>query len=84
MSGERNRVGRLAPMALAALVVVFGDIGTSRCIPADLLHRAQYRVTPGHIFGVLSLIFWSLVLVILLSMGCRVERRHKGEGAYSR
>ena len=29
MSGERNSSGRLAPMALAALGVVFGDIGTS-------------------------------------------------------
>ncbi len=44
MSGERNSSGRLAPMALAALGVVFGDIGTSP-LYADVgvLHRPGYR-----------------------------------------
>jgi KUP system potassium uptake protein len=81
MSGDRNSSGRLAPMALAALGVVFGDIGTSPSMPCRPVSRDRNRRHPRHILGVLSLIFWSLVLVILLKyVGVVLNADNKGEG----
>src|SRR6202049_239867 len=82
MSGERNSSGRLAPMALAALGVVFGDIGPSPLYALQTCFTGpNLAVTPPHILGVLSLIFWSLVLVILLKyVGVVLNADNKGEG----
>jgi KUP system potassium uptake protein len=82
MSGERNSSGRLAPMALAALGVVFGDIGTSPLYAMSACFTGPHiDVTPDHIYGVLSLIFWSLVLVILLKyVSVVLNADNKGEG----
>src|ERR1700678_3598498 len=82
MSGQRNSSGRLAPLALAALGVVFGDIGTSPLYAVSACFVGPgIAVTPEHVFGVLSLIFWSLVLVILLKYVLVVlNADNKGEG----
>src|ERR1700730_1554538 len=82
MSGERNSSGRLAPMALAALGVVFGDIGTSPLYAVSACFTGPgIALTPEHVLGVLSLIFSSLVLVILLKYGgLVVDADNKGEG----
>jgi KUP system potassium uptake protein len=82
MSGEHNSGGRLAPMALAALGVVFGDIGTSPLYAMSACFGGPgIAVTPEHVEGVLSLIFWSLVLVILLKYVTVVlNADNKGEG----
>ncbi|MGO9991905.1 MAG: potassium transporter Kup [Steroidobacteraceae bacterium] len=82
MSGDRNSTGRVAPMALAALGVVFGDIGTSPLYAVSACFAGPHiAVTPEHIFGILSLIFWSLVLVILLKyVGVVLNADNKGEG----
>ena len=82
MSGERKSSGRVAPMALAALGVVFGDIGTSPLYAMSACFTGPHiDVTPDHIYGVLSLIFWSLVLVILLKyVSVVLNADNKGEG----
>jgi KUP system potassium uptake protein len=82
MSGERKSSGRVAPMALAALGVVFGDIGTSPLYAVSACFTGPHlEVTPDHVFGLLSLIFWSLVLVILLKyVGVVLNADNKGEG----
>src|ERR1700674_357192 len=82
MSGERNSNGRLAPMALAALGVVFGDIGTSPLYTVSACFTGPgIAVTPEHVLGLLSLIFWSLVLVILLKyVSVVLYADNKGEG----
>src|SRR5712671_5379798 len=82
MSGERKSSGRVAPMALAALGVVFGDIGTSPLYAVSACFTGPHiAVTPDHIYGVLSLIFWSLVLVILLKyVAVVLNADNKGEG----
>lgn len=69
-------------MALAALGVVFGDIGTSPLYALSTCFTGpQIAVTPEHIYGVLSLIFWSLVLVILVKyVGVVLNADNKGEG----
>ena len=82
MSGEHNSSQRLAPMALAALGVVFGDIGTSPLYAVSACFVGPgIAVTPEHVLGVLSLIFWSLVLVILLKyVAGGAQRRQQGRG----
>ena len=82
MSGEHNSSGRVAPMALAALGVVFGDIGTSPLYAVSSCFTGpNIAVTPDHIYGLLSLIFWSLVLVILVKyVSVVLNADNKGEG----
>ena len=69
-------------MALAALGVVFGDIGTSPLYAVSSCFTGpNIAVTPDHIYGLLSLIFWSLVLVILVKYVTVVlNADNKGEG----
>ena len=69
-------------MALAALGVVFGDIGTSPLYALSACFTGPgIAVTPEHVLGVLSLIFWSLVLVILVKyVSVVLNADNKGEG----
>jgi KUP system potassium uptake protein len=82
MSGEHNSGGRIGPLALAALGVVFGDIGTSPLYAVSACFTGpNIEVTPDHILGILSLIFWALVLVILLKyVAVVLNADNKGEG----
>jgi len=81
-SRERVR-GKLVPLGLTALGVVYGDIGTS---PLYALHESFFgldklAVSPANVLGVLSLIFWSLVLVISVKYLLVVMRAdNHGEG----
>ena len=54
-----------AGLSLGALGVVFGDIGTSPlyAMRETFLHATACRSTPRAVLGVLSLIFWSLMIV---------------------
>ena len=82
---ERGRTprGYLATLALAALGIVYGDIGTS---PLYAIRESFYgphgiAVTPGNVLGVLSLVFWSLVLVVTIKYHIVIIRAdNKGEG----
>jgi KUP system potassium uptake protein len=82
MSVGRSSNGRIATLAIAALGVVFGDIGTSPLYAISACFTgAKVTVTPEHIFGVLSLVVWSLVLVILLKyVAVVLNADNKGEG----
>lgn len=57
---------RLLPLSLAALGVVFGDIGTSPLYAFKLCFTGDFTaaVTPQNVYGILSLIFWSIVVVV--------------------
>ncbi|MBV9278265.1 MAG: KUP/HAK/KT family potassium transporter, partial [Candidatus Eremiobacteraeota bacterium] len=56
----------LSPLALAALGVVFGDIGTSPLYAFGLCFTGDFpaSVTRANIIGIVSLIFWALVIVV--------------------
>ncbi|WP_272701533.1 potassium transporter Kup [Desulfovibrio sp. Fe33] len=74
---------RLAALSLAAMGVVFGDIGTSPLYALRECFHGEYgiAVTPENVLGVLSLIFWTLMLVVsfkYLTMVLRAD--HDGEG----
>lgn len=70
-------------LALGALGIVFGDIGTSPLYAFRECFSSHYglSVTPENILGVLSLIFWSLVIVICIKyMAVVLRADNKGEG----
>jgi len=73
----------LATLSLTALGVVFGDIGTSPLYALRECFRGG-GVNPGdpdNVFGVLSLIFWALLIVVTLKYLSYVMRAdNKGEG----
>ena len=74
--------GAFARMALGALGVVFGDIGTS---PLYTIHSTfgdkALAVNEANVFGVLSLVFWLLAIVISLKYVVFIKRAdNKGEG----
>ena len=62
--------GRLPTLALGALGVVFGDIGTSPLYARkeSFVGHHPLAVDHAHIFGVLSLIFWTMTLMALLAL----------------
>ncbi|MEQ1721637.1 MAG: potassium transporter Kup [Pseudobdellovibrio sp.] len=52
-------------LTLAALGVVYGDIGTSPLYALkEAFHHSHLLPTPENIMGILSLVFWSLIVVI--------------------
>ncbi|HSF18023.1 MAG TPA: potassium transporter Kup [Vicinamibacteria bacterium] len=70
-------------MSLAALGVVYGDIGTSPLYAIRECFHGEYAVspTPANVLGVLSLIFWSLVLIVSVKYLLFVMRAdNRGEG----
>ena len=67
------------PLAVGALGVVFGDIGTSPLYTMQMAGTAAHG--PGDILGVLSLIFWGLTLVVAIKYLTFVMRAdNRGEG----
>ena len=81
---EANPTGkRLAILSLGALGVVYGDIGTSPLYAIREVFSAKYGIspTPEHVLGVLSLVFWALILVITVKYIVFILRAdNRGEG----
>ncbi|MFA6310024.1 MAG: potassium transporter Kup [Sterolibacterium sp.] len=75
---------RLAALSLAALGVVYGDIGTSPLYAIKEVFASAHHpvpITPENVLGILSLIFWSLVVVITVKYVSFILRAdNKGEG----
>jgi KUP system potassium uptake protein len=75
--------GSLPVLALGALGVVFGDIGTSPlyALKESFIGHHPLAVDPAHIFGVLSLIFWTMTLIVTIKYVFIVLRAdNEGEG----
>src|SRR4026207_318199 len=80
-NGPHHRGG--AAVVLATLGVVYGDIGTSPLYALRECFYGSHSVTPTHdnVLGVLSLIIYSLVLVISIKYVAIVMRAdNQGEG----
>lgn len=70
-------------LALGALGVVYGDIGTSPLYALRECFHGPHaiEVSNTNVFGVLSLIFWSLILIVSIKYLALVLRAdNKGEG----
>jgi KUP system potassium uptake protein len=73
----------LAALGLSALGVVFGDIATSPLYAMRACFGEEYGVppTPQNVLGILSLITWSLVVVISIKYVALIMRAdNNGEG----
>jgi KUP system potassium uptake protein len=82
-SGSTLPTGRLGVLTIAALGVVFGDIGTSPLYALRECFHGPHAIaaTPRNVLGVLSLMFWALVVVISIKYVAFVMRAdNRGEG----
>jgi len=68
-------------LSLAALGVVYGDIGTSPLYAFRLCFAEGTPPTEAGILGILSLIFWSLLVLITIKyLGLVLRADNRGEG----
>ncbi|HEV2844700.1 MAG TPA: KUP/HAK/KT family potassium transporter, partial [Thermoanaerobaculia bacterium] len=73
----------LLGLSLGALGIVYGDIGTSPLYALRECFHGPHAVPPSHdnVLGVLSLVFWSLVIIISIKYLVFVMRAdNRGEG----
>ncbi len=70
-------------LALGALGIVYGDLGTSPLYTEQTIYglHAAHRITPANVYGITSLIFWSLTLIISFKYATLIMRAHnRGDG----
>ncbi|WP_243546945.1 potassium transporter Kup [Pseudodesulfovibrio tunisiensis] len=80
---RKRHTSSTAALSLAALGIVFGDIGTSPLYALKACFSGFHAVpaTPNNVLGVLSLVFWSLTAVISVKYVAFVMRAdNQGEG----
>ncbi len=73
----------LAALALGALGVVYGDIGTSPLYALRECFTGPHGVdpSPDNVLGVLSLVFWSMTFVVSVKyLGFVMQADNRGEG----
>ncbi|MFN9375449.1 MAG: KUP/HAK/KT family potassium transporter, partial [Novosphingobium sp.] len=84
--GHSHAQGGLGKLALGAIGVVFGDIGTSPLYAFRETFASHHgvpgiQVDPVHIHGVLSLVFWSMMIVVTFKYVLTIMKAdNKGEG----
>ena len=74
---------RTWPLVIGAVGVVFGDIGTSPLYTLKEAFGPHYGIQaqPENVLGVLSLVLWSLILVVTLKYVVVLMRAdNRGEG----
>jgi KUP system potassium uptake protein len=84
-AAAHGATGRLPTAAtlLTVLGVVYGDIGTSPlyALKTSLLHFAAEGIERADVLGILSMIFWSLILVVTVKYVLLIMRAdNRGEG----
>jgi KUP system potassium uptake protein len=82
-AGPGHHQASLAKLAVGAVGIVFGDIGTSPIYAFRETFAGHHQLAPDalHIFGVLSLIFWSMMIVVTFKYVAVIMRAdNKGEG----
>ncbi|ALT79304.1 potassium transporter Kup [Paucibacter sp. KCTC 42545] len=72
----------MAGLTLGALGVVYGDIGTSPLYALkEVFHGGHVAPTPDNILGVLSLLFWTMTIIVSLKYVLLILRAdNNGEG----
>ena len=83
-AGDPKGDGLRSGLVLASLGVVFGDIGTSPLYALQTVFSIDHgavRPTPGDVYGIISLIFWSITLIVSVKYVSVVMRAdNDGEG----
>jgi KUP system potassium uptake protein len=79
-SGNHSKQ-QMTGLVLGAIGVVFGDIGTSPLYALKEVFHGGLAIDNDNVLGVLSLIFWSLTLVVTIKYAIFIMRAdNKGEG----
>ncbi|MFZ4551375.1 MAG: potassium transporter Kup [Aquabacterium sp.] len=73
---------QLAALTLGAIGIVYGDIGTSPLYALkEVFAHGHLQLNPENIYGILSLIFWTLTIVVSLKYVTLILRAdNNGEG----
>ncbi|NTW37791.1 MAG: KUP/HAK/KT family potassium transporter, partial [Syntrophobacteraceae bacterium] len=82
-SEASKSASRLLPLALGALGVVYGDIGTSPLYAIKECFHGTHAIalSDNSIFGVISLVFWSLTVVVSIKyVAFILNADNRGEG----
>ncbi|HVK37744.1 MAG TPA: potassium transporter Kup [Candidatus Kapabacteria bacterium] len=82
-SSEKHGSGYIITLSLAALGVVYGDIGTSPLYALRECFHGHYGIAPSpeNVLGVLSLIVWALIIVVSIKYLIFIVRAdNRGEG----
>jgi KUP system potassium uptake protein len=82
-SAHGHAQGPLYKLAIGAIGIVFGDIGTSPIYSFRETFAGHHPLSPDqfHIYAVLSMIFWSMMIVVTLKYVMIIMRAdNKGEG----
>ena len=83
---RRSWTSHLGPsgLVLAALGIVFGDIGTSPLYAlkaAFSLNGGLITVTQPNVYGIISLVFWSVTIIVAVKyLGFVMRADNEGEG----
>ncbi len=79
---EPRSSSSLAALTLAAVGVVYGDIGTSPLYALkEVFAHGHVPLTPANIYGVLSLVFWTMTVIVSLKYVVLILRAdNNGEG----
>jgi KUP system potassium uptake protein len=84
MENNNSHKPRLPALALAALGVVFGDIGTSPLYTMKEVFSAGHHpiaLNVGNVYGILSLITWALIMIVSVKYVAFIMRAdNRGEG----
>src|ERR1043165_7995218 len=75
--------GPMYKLVVGAIGIVYGDIGTSLIYAFRETFAGHHTLVPDalHIYGVLSLIFWSMLIIVALKYVTIIMRAdNKGEG----
>jgi KUP system potassium uptake protein len=78
--GALQQTGRAA-LTLGALGVVFGDIGTSPLYAVQTVFTADnhaVKTSPGEVYGVISLIFWAITIIVSIKYVTFILRADNG------
>ena len=78
----QNSKSSLAALTLGAIGIVYGDIGTSVLYALKVLFSTGHvPLTPANVYGVLSMVFWTITLVVSLKYVTLILRAdNNGEG----
>ena len=82
-AGHHHPDSGILKLAIGAIGIVFGDIGTSPIYAFRETFAGHHPLAPDqlHIHGVLSLIFWSMMIVVTIKYVSIIMRAdNKGEG----
>ncbi len=81
-SKDRLQASQLAALTLGAIGIVYGDIGTSPLYALkEVFNHGHLPLTPENIYGILSMMFWTLTVIVTLKYVTLILRAdNNGEG----